>query len=50
MTTALPAGIVRICGTIVEWAVWRGIVDLGPTDGVFKPTGGLAIKVVVPVK
>jgi hypothetical protein len=39
-----------MCGAIVEWAIWRGIVYLGPMDGVFGPTVGVDIKVVVPVK
>ena len=39
-----------MCGAIVEWAVWRGIVDLGPTDNVFGPTDGVAEKPVVLVK
>ena len=39
-----------MCGVMVEWAVWRGIVGLGPMDGMFGPTVGVAVKVVVPVK
>jgi hypothetical protein len=49
--------MVGMCGAIVEWDVWRGIVGLGPTDVTFGPTGGVlgatvgvAVKVVVPVK
>jgi hypothetical protein len=46
----LPTGIVGMCGTIVEWVFWRGIVDLGQMDGVFGPMVSVAVKVVVPVK
>jgi hypothetical protein len=42
--------MVGMCGAIVEWAFWRGIVDLGPMDGMFVPTVGVDVKVVVPVK
>jgi hypothetical protein len=38
LTTVFPVGIVVACGTIVEWAIWRGIVELGPTDCVSEPT------------
>jgi hypothetical protein len=50
LTTVLLVGIVGMCRTMVEWAIWRGRVDLGPTDGMFGPTGDVAVKVVVPVK
>jgi hypothetical protein len=39
-----------MCGAIVEWAVWRGIIDLGPMDGMFGSTVGVAVKVVVLMK
>ena len=39
-----------MCGAIVEWVIWRGIVGLGPTNGMFGPTVGVAVKVVVPMK
>ena len=46
-----------MCGAIVEWVVWRGIVGLGPTNVTFGPMGGVlgamagvAVKVVVLVK
>jgi hypothetical protein len=35
LATIFPVGIIVVCGTIVEWAIWRGMVKLGPTDCVF---------------
>ena len=31
-------GIIIVFGTIVEWAIWRGMVKMGPTYYVFEPT------------
>ena len=57
VTTGLPAGMVGMCEVNVEWAVWRGIVGLGPMDVTFGRTGGVfgamvgvVVKVVVLVK
>jgi hypothetical protein len=38
LATVFPVGIVVVCGTIVEWAIWIGMVELGPTDYVYEPT------------
>jgi hypothetical protein len=47
LTTTFPVGIVIMCGTIVEWAMWREKVELGPTDYV---SGMIVILLVVPTK
>jgi hypothetical protein len=50
LTTTLPVGIVGTRGTIVEWAIWGEIVELGPTDCMFRPTDDMVEIMVVPVK
>jgi hypothetical protein len=47
VTTVFSVGIVVARGTIVEWAIWREIFDLGPTDCVCETMG---IYLVVPAK
>ena len=38
LDTLFPVGMIIVFGTIVEWACCRGIVELGPANGVSEPT------------